>query len=51
MTMKTMTFKIEQKTFKVIDGKTTVSAYDKQSRISKLLKLAKENGFEVKYTF
>lgn len=49
--MKTLTFKIEQKTFKVINGKAAISAYDKQSRISKLLKLAKENGFEVEYTF
>lgn len=49
--MKTMTFKIEQKTFKVIDGKAVISAYDKQSRISKLLKLAEQNGFKVEYTF
>ena len=49
--MKTMTFKIEQKTFKVINGKSSISVYDKQSRISKLLKLPKEHGFEVQYKY
>ena len=49
--MKTLTFKVEQKTFKVINGKATISAYDKQSRISKLQKIAKEKGFEVEYAF
>ena len=49
--MKAMTFRIEQKTFKVIYGKAAISVYDKQSRISKLLKLAKEHGFEVQYKY
>ena len=46
-----LTFKVEQKTFRVINGKAVISAYDKQSRISKLQKIAKEKGFEVEYAF
>ena len=49
--MKTMILKIEQKTFKVIDGKVFSSSWEKQSRISKLLKLAKEYGFKVVFLF
>lgn len=41
--------KIEQKTFHVKDGKIRASMYDKQSRISKLMKFAKENGLKVEW--
>ena len=41
--------KIEQKTFHVKDGKIRASMYDKQSRISKLMKFAKENGLEIEW--
>lgn len=45
---------IEGKTFKVenINGKPTVSIsmYDKQSRLNKLEKFAKDNNFSIKYT-
>lgn len=41
--------KIDGKTFRVEDGKIVASMYDTQSRISKLNKFAKENGYEVQY--
>lgn len=41
--------KIEQKTFHVKDGKIRASMYDKQSRISKLMKFAKENSLEIEW--
>lgn len=41
--------KIEQKTFRIKDGKISASMYDTQSRISKVTKYAKENGFEVEW--
>lgn len=41
--------KIEQKTFRIKDGKISASMYDTQSRISKLMKYAKENGLEVEW--
>lgn len=41
--------KIEQKTFRIKDGKISASMYDTQSRISKVTKYAKENGLEVEW--
>lgn len=41
--------KIEQKTFRIKDGKISASMYDTQSRISKVTKYAKENGLEDEY--
>lgn len=41
--------KIEQKTFRIKDGKIIASMYDTQSRISKVTKFAKENGLEVEW--
>lgn len=41
--------KIEQKTFRVKDGKISASMYDKQSRITKLMKFAKEHGLEIEW--
>lgn len=40
---------IEQKTFRIKDGKISASMYDTQSRISKVTKYAKENGLEVEW--
>ena len=45
-----MKFVIENKTFKVENGVAYISMFDKQSRITKLMKKAKEYGFEVKFT-
>lgn len=41
--------KIEQKTFRIKDGKISASMHDTQSRISKVTKYAKENGLEVEW--
>lgn len=41
--------KIDQKTFRVKDGKIQASMYDTQKRISKLMKFAKENGYQIEW--
>ena len=41
---------IQGKTFKVVDGVIEVSMYDLMSRINKIERLAKENGWKVVYT-
>ena len=41
---------VQGKTFKVVDGVIEVSMYDLMSRISKIERKARENGWKVVYT-
>ena len=42
-------FKVQGKTFKVVNGKVEVSMFDLQSRINKVNQKAYENGWKVVY--